>query len=138
MKRRLIVLGLIIVILIALVIAFLINKSDGDVPSDITMIIESDTLTNISATVEITDESGMDNTYNEWFRIDEYVNGQWQELEVIADDEVIWRDIGYKISDKNTLHLDVFWEEIYGELDKGKYRVVKEVNDEYIMAEFSI
>ena len=135
MRKFFVILVLIIIILVIFGVKYLV-KDKNVVYEDITMEVLPETITDVSLTVKITDLSGLDNTYDEWYRIDKLVAGKWQELEKIA--EIKWRDISYKISDKNMLHLDIFFEELYGALDKGEYRVVKKVNDDYLMASFVI
>jgi len=104
---------------------------------DIIITIKEDTLTNDGVTVIITDLTGYDNTYGEWFRIDKKENGNWKELKPIIDNYA-FNLVGYYVNSDNKLELEHDWKWLYGSLSKGKYRIVKEVNNKYIAAEFEI
>lgn len=110
------------------------NKSD-----DNQMIIKDGTLTNVGVTVIITDKDNT-NLYGEWFRIDKKVNGKWNELKGFNNND--WTLQGYATDENGKLELEHNWEHIYGKLEKGTYRLVKEAGTnkkgQYIMVEFSI
>lgn len=100
------------------------------------------TLTNTCATIIITDNISS-HTYGEWFRIDEKVNGKWQEVSRLIDNDN-WLLIGYVADKNNKIELDEDWSYIYGELKPGKYRIVKgyiiknSSKKNYVYAEFTI
>lgn len=104
----------------------------------ITMTIKEGTLTNTSATIIITDTTNNKNTYGSYYRIDKFENNQWQELEIIHKGNHAWTSIGYLVDKDNELEMDINWLVLYGELDKGTYRIVKEVNNKYFKVEFQI
>ena len=103
---------------------------------NISIVIKEDTLTNTSATIIITDLSGNQNTYGEWFRIDKKEYGKWKEVKKIGEAWFVL--IGYMVDENYQLELEQNWKDIYGKLEPGKYRLVKEVNNEYISVEFKI
>lgn len=146
MKKRVIglccVLGLCLIGIIAM---SLIPREAKFVPVEgISMEIVEGTLTNTGATIVITDLSGEDNTYGEWYRIDRMENGKWYELEDIVNGDVSWHMVGYSVGEDNKLTMDVKWEWLYGPLDNGKYRIVKSFISEnpydvrHVAAEFTI
>lgn len=107
----------------------------------LSMIIKDGTLTNTSATIIISDNNP-NHIYGEWFRIDEQINGEWQEVTRLIDNDS-WTLIGYKADKNNKIELEVNWETIYGKLDSGKYRIVKAYtlkngSKKYAYAEFTI
>lgn len=108
------------------------DKLDG-----ISMIIKDGTLTRTSATIIITDTSGKKNEYGEWFRIDKKVNGNWKKLDMKVDDYWI-KLVAHKVDSNNKLEMNLSWKSIYGDLENGEYRLVKEVNNEYFSVEFTI
>lgn len=115
--------------------------------SGVSMTIKNGTLTNTSATVVITDTSGRENVYGSQYRIDKNVNGTWESLKTIDGNdwtEVAWTLIGYHVDKNNLLEMDINWENLYGKLENGQYRIVKDTGFagegtiHYITTEFSI
>lgn len=106
---------------------------------NVSMVIKEGTLTNASAVVVITDLEEH-YVYGAWFRIDEKVDGNWVELEPIVDDYG-FVDLGYLVNQNNTLELKHDWEDLYGKLDAGEYRLVKSVYNQkeiFFSVEFKI
>lgn len=89
------------------------------------MTIEEGTLTKTGATIIIKDISNKNNTFGEEYRIDKYENNEWQELDVVEKGNYGWNDIGYHVGKNNKLELTIDWEWLYGKLEPGKYRLVK-------------
>lgn len=116
-----------------------INDLDG-----VSMAIKSGTLTKEGATIVITDISSRKNIYGEPYRIDKFIDGNWQELEIIFEGNYGWTSIGYLVGGDNKLELEINWKWLYGELIPGKYRIVKDTSisgegtTHYITAEFEI
>lgn len=104
----------------------------------ITMTIKEGTLTRTGATIIITDKSGKNNTYGEYYRIDKKNKDTWEELEVIIEGNYGFNSKGYYIGNDNTLEISHNWEWLYGELEEGIYRIVKEVNNNYFSVSFEI
>ena len=67
-------------------------------------------------------------SYGEWYRIDKFEVDGWQELEPITDDYA-FTDIAWLIGEDNTLEDKVDWFDLYGELEDGRYRLVKRIYD---------
>ena len=102
--------------------------------NDITITIKNGSLTKTGATIIITDISGQKNTYSDWFRIEKNNNG-WKKLE--GNDS--WFNLNsYYIDENNQIIFEHNWKDIYGELDDGKYRLVKKVDNKYISVDFTI
>lgn len=106
------------------------------------MSIKEGTLTPFSASIIILDNNDSPYAYDEWFRIDRKVNEKWEEVSRINNNYIV-RDIAYDIRKNKKLETTVKWGDLYGELKKGEYRLVKKVydndgNDIYISTEFII
>lgn len=128
-----------IFIILTIIIGFMVVgcSKKMDELDEISMIIKDGTLTKIGATIIITDISGNKNEYGEWFRIDKKVNGNWKELDMKVDD--YWINlVAHTVDSNNKLEMNLSWQSIYGDLENGKYRLVKEVNNEYFSVEFTI
>ena len=119
--------------------SFKIDDLDG-----VSMSIKDGTLTNVGATVVITDTSNRENIYGDEYRIDKKEDGKWEMLPIIFEGNYAWNDIGYSAGEDNKLELDINWEWLYGKLESGEYRIVKDTSEagegttHYITAEFVI
>ena len=114
------------------------NVNDLDEVDGVSMVIKEGTLKRDRAMIVITDTSGKNYTYGEEYRIDKYSDGKWEEVDVVVDGNYGWNSIGYHVDDNKELDLDINWKWLYGSLDKGKYRIVKSVNNKYFSVEFMI
>ena len=115
----------------------------------ISMAIKENSLTNKEATVIIKDTNGKGTyVYGNSFRIDKKENNNW-----VAPKETGkncgFEEIAYYVNDEGILELKQNWECMYGSLDAGTYRLVKdiflesdtpstEINKKYISVEFTI
>lgn len=89
------------------------------------------------AIVTIKDINGNSYTYGEWYKIEKLVNGEWKELRTIIDNYG-FNSMGYLVDKDNEVKFVIDWEWLYGELPLGSYRILKEVNNQYISVEFGI
>lgn len=109
----------------------------------VSMIIKEGTLTRKGATIIITDTSNRENVYGESYRIGKKENGKWIALKPIIENYG-FNSIGYLVDEDNKLELDINWEWLYGELENGEYRIVKDAQEvgegtsHYITTEFVI
>ena len=146
-KRILIVLGVFLVIIGIVIMAvlnddYLIKESDIVIADNVTMEIMSDTLTKTSATVVITDLSGSNYTYSKQYTIEKYEDEKWWVIKPLIKNEITTTE-GYSVDENNSLTMNLNWEKKYGELNKGRYRIVIKVSDnwpdgKYTTAEFTI
>ena len=144
-KRVIIVLGVLVllIVLLTLIICFTPREIKNlTLAENITMKIKEGSLTNTGATVIITDLSGDENLdlISKEFKIDYKKNDKWYRLESKIKNEVtvMTTDNAMENGD-NTYTQEINWERYYGKLDKGHYRIVKEVKTNlYIAAEFDI
>lgn len=89
------------------------------------------------ATIIITDTNKNPYTYGEWYKLEIEDNGDWLELEPQIKDYG-FNEIGYIPDDNGEVKFVIDWEKIYGKLQPGSYRIVKEVSNNYIYIPFSI
>lgn len=116
------------------------EKKIQDIYSKVSLSIKENTLNKTGATIIISDISEQKHTYEEWFRIDKKENDYWEELKPI-DDNYGFKDIGLLVGENNQLEINTDWSKIYGELEKGQYRLVKDLYDNsriYLTVEFAI
>ena len=144
-KRVIIVLGVLVlfVVLLALLICFKPKEIKNlNLAENITMKIKEGSLTNTGATVIITDLSGDESVdlINRKFKIDYKKNDKWYRLESKIKNEVtVMTTDNVMENGGNTYTQEINWERYYGKLDKGHYRIVKEVKTNlYIAVEFDL
>ena len=124
--------------------------NDHDLNDVIDISIKEGSLTRNSATIVIKDINKYKIIYGEPFRIDKYQNSTWKEVNKTGENYG-FNDIAYGINEEGIVEIKQDWSHIYGNLDKGIYRLVKEVvfesdipvdNEElynyYIWVEFEI
>lgn len=140
MKKR-IILSIVFLLLFVGLIIYSVIFSYGeaeplDLAENITMEIKEGTLTNKGATVIITDLSGNENTYNNEFRLDRKKNGRWHKM--VKEDPVIVAPGATGKDENNKVEIELNFEAYYGIIEDGHYRIVKEINDKDIAAEFDL
>lgn len=118
------------------------EKKFQDIYSKTSLSIKKDTLTKTGATIVISDVTNQENTYGTWFRIDKKIDSFWEELTPISD-EYGFEEVAYLIGKDNKLEMNTDWSKLYGELEKGEYRLVKNLYDNdnnniYLAVEFTI
>ncbi len=121
---------------------YTVNQGDVNTRSvdNVTMSIKEGTLTKTSATVVIEDKNDEKYNYSSWFRIDKKENQEWKEVKAI-NEEYAFTDLAYIPDEDGRIEMNTDWGNLYGELETGEYRLVKEVYDngkKYIYAEFTI
>lgn len=89
------------------------------------------------ATVIIKDLNVKPYIYGEWYTIEKGKNGGWYEVDTIIDNYG-FNDLGYIPDNNGEIKFTVDWEWLYGELPSGNYRLLKQVNLQYITAQFSV
>ena len=101
---------------------------------NVTISIKNGTLTEEKAVIII---KGI-NECDELYRIDKYEDEKWKEVKEIIDDY----ESNYPLHTRNKngqIELDINWSSRYGKLEKGKYRIVKELaKGKYNSVEFTI
>lgn len=94
---------------------------------DVTMTVEKGTITSTSLTVAFKNNSSSQCLYGEYFGLEKGINGIWYQVPVIIDGNYGFNDIGYKLASKEESEWTVDWEWLYGSLNTGKYRIVKDI-----------
>lgn len=115
----------------------------------ISMAIKENSLTNEEATIIIKDTNGKGTyVYGNSFRIDKKEQDNWVTPKETGKN-CGFDLIAYYVNDEGMLEMKQNWECMYGSLDKGTYRLVKdiflesetpstEINKKYISVEFTI
>lgn len=89
------------------------------------------------ATIIIKDTNKNPYTYGEWYKIEKETDGKWHDVKTIIDN-YSFNDLGYLVDKNNEVKFVIEWKWLYGELPLGSYRILKQVNNQYISIEFGI
>ena len=124
---------------------------DKDLNNIVNMYIKEGSLSKTGATVIIEEDYDYDIIYGQsfWLEKYDYKNHSYEILETIPENNCAFNQPAYKVTPNNKLELKQNWSCMYGELDKGLYRLVKNVsfesdigqenaNEFYIWVEFEI
>ena len=105
--------------------------------ADVSMKIKENTLTDTSMVVIIEDLNEDKYTYGEEFYIEKKDNDRWIKLKPINDDYG-FNEMGYLVGKDNKLEMKQDWLNLYGKLDKGHYRLIKNVYEDNQKLFFSV
>lgn len=119
-----------------------VNNLDG-----VTMTVKEDSVTPSGLTAIIENESDKQCTYGEYFSLEKESAGTWYQVPVILEDNYGFNEIGFDLPPGDVQEWTADWEWLYGKLDAGNYRIVKDILDVrqpgdydtyYLAAEFTI
>lgn len=114
---------------------------------DLSMEVKEESISPQGLTLIFKSESKNEAIYGDYFLLEEKVNGQWYEVPVSFKGDYGFNDIGYSLNKGEKKEHEEDWEWLYGSLDKGHYRIIKDVLDfrktgdfdvYYLGAEFEI
>lgn len=76
-------------------------------------------------TLNVFEKSEKEYDMGSMFYLEKYENGSWNKVKPkIPESEIFWTDVLYTVS-KELVEFNENWEELYGYLNQGKYRIVK-------------
>ena len=115
--------------------------------TDVSLSVESNTLTSKGATFIIKNNSKENYTYGAEYKIQVKKDGQWYDIEL--DQPLAWNSMAYSLISREQREINIDFTYGYGELSKGQYRLVKKVFKEkdipvdetkyqYVYVEFEI
>ena len=103
------------------------DKSDIKVSqNDVIMTIKEGTLTNKSATLVLTNYSDKNFQYGSPYEIEIKKDGEWHKINVKLDFTVP----AFQLSARENKEIEINWENGYGKLEKGTYRIIKGIDYE--------
>ncbi len=111
------------------------NKSEITTVENVSMSIAS--ITPTGATIIIKDNNKPPYVYGSWYKIEKENNGEWFEVKTKTKD-YYFNEIGYEVDKNGEVKFEINWDDLYGTLEPGIYRIVKEVESKYIWVSFGI
>ena len=104
------------------------NKSDIKISqNDVIMTIKEGTLTNNGATLIVTNNSDKNFQYGTPYEIEIKKDGEWHKINV----ELNFTMPVFQLSARENKEIEINWENGYGKLAKGTYRIIKGIDYEY-------
>lgn len=104
------------------------NKSDIKISqNDVIMTIKEGTLTNKSATLVLTNNGDKNFQYGDPYEIEIKKDGEWHKINI----ELYFDMPAFQLSAKESKEIELNWENGYGKLANGTYRIIKEIDYEY-------
>ena len=110
------------------------HKLDGEinsldtVKSNVVLELKSGTLKKTKATFILKNNSNVNITYGNEYKIENKTDDNWQELE----GKLAFNLPAYNLKYMDSVELKLDWKNGYGSLDKGQYRLVKNVSIEKV------
>ena len=110
------------------------HKLDGEinsldtVKSNVVLELKSGTLKKTKATFILKNNSNVNITYGNEYKIEKKTDDNWQELE----GKLAFNLPAYNLKYMDSVELKLDWKNGYGSLDKGQYRLVKNVSIEKV------
>lgn len=127
MKTKFIVISFIMCIILMGCNSYAPSEYKGDTCKTSIISLKDDTLTPTSATIIIAD-TNQNNEYSMEFSIYKKELNKWILMNQ-KKKEVEWETRLFFVDNEGNLELDQNWQNIYGELSKGEYKLVKYVTD---------
>lgn len=152
MKKKYIVFIIFVLFLFIGIVLYVINKNEFYIGKEsnieivdkwISLSIKENTLKNTGATLVLKNDSDVDVIYGNPYEIEIKKDGKWHKIQVMIDFTLP----AYYLKSKETKEIELNWENGYGKLPKGDYRIIKSIDIEkeeeifetfYISAEFTI
>lgn len=112
----------------------------------VTMVVAEGTVSSTGLTVTFVNKSNRNGVYGEYFVLEKKSNGRWDQVPTVINNYG-FTDIGYPLPPGSRRDWSADWSWLYGSLDRGEYRIVKEILDfkgtgdftkHYLSAEFTI
>lgn len=98
------------------------------VPEGISMSVDRDSVSANGALITLLNETDKDIQYGEQYYLQVYKDGKWFDVPYIIED-FGFHDIAYLLGKDNPRNLIVDWKWLYGSLEPGEYRIIKDITD---------
>ncbi|MGM8216599.1 immunoglobulin-like domain-containing protein [Bacillaceae bacterium W0354] len=93
------------------------------------MTVVEGTVSPTGLTVLIEINSDKQCIYGEYFMLEKKIEGEWYQVPIEFEDNYGFNDIGYELNPSDIGEWIVDWDWLYGSLDPGEYRIVKDISD---------
>ncbi|WP_069999945.1 immunoglobulin-like domain-containing protein [Cellulosilyticum sp. I15G10I2] len=94
---------------------------------DVTMTVKEEMASSTGLIVVFENKSDNQCIYGEHFLLEKKINERWYQVPVVIDGNYGFNDIGYDLASGDTREWTVDWNWLYGSLNTGEYRIVKDI-----------
>ncbi len=101
-----------------------INDFDG-----VSMTVREGTVSAAGLTLEFKNTTDSECIYGEYYILEKKIGENWFQVPVALEGEYGFDSIGYMLGPKSDSEWTVDWEWLYGSLEPGSYRIVKDILD---------
>lgn len=120
-----------LLIILTIIIWLIFNKVDNGKKelsiNGVYMSIKDGTLASFTgATFILKNDNNIDMIYGDSYTIEVEKDGKWEKIDVNVD----FNGIAYNLKAKNSKEITINWENTYGKLEFGKYRLIKKISYE--------
>lgn len=114
---------------------------------DVTMRVKEGTVSSGGSTLVFENESDSQCIYGDFYVLEKKISDGWYQVPVAFEGNYGFNSIGYSLESDADSEWPVDWEWLYGGLDTGEYRIIKDILDirstgvyetYYLTAEFTI
>ena len=132
MKKYLKHLIIAILLIVAIIIIWLIFNNDDYGKKElsingVSMSLKDETLASYTgATFILKNDNDIDMIYGDSYTIEVEKDGKWEKIDVKVD----FNSIAYILKAKSSKEITINWENTYGKLELGKYRLIKNISYE--------
>ncbi len=91
--------------------------------------IDVDTVNPRGLNAKIINNTDSNIAYLDYYRIEKKIGSRWCYYDYVNDLGPSWSDMTYIVEPGAVAEVSFYWSEMYGELEAGEYRIVKEYYD---------
>ncbi|GGA67939.1 immunoglobulin-like domain-containing protein [Ornithinibacillus halotolerans] len=95
----------------------------------VSMEVKEGTVTSTGLIVILENTTDKRCVYGEDFSLEKKVDGKWYKVPDVVDGNYGFNDIGFELYKDEVQEWPVDWEWLYGSLEKGEFRIVKDIID---------
>ena len=104
------------------------NGDLGPADGGVVMVAEDGGVTPKSATFSLYNGTGLEIQYGEGYYLEQMVDRDWERCSYITDNWA-FHDVAYSLETGRPAEIRIDWAWLYGTLDRGEYRLVKEIHE---------
>lgn len=95
--------------------------------TDVDMTIVEGSVSPTGLTVNFKNNSGNPYTFGDFFILEKKINDMWYQVPVTVEGDYGFHSIGYSLGAEDSRDFEVDWSWLYGSLEAGEYRIVKDI-----------
>lgn len=103
-----------------------VSKTTIENDTDVSISIKEGSLTTTSAIIVLTNNGSDDYKYDSSYLLEIKKDNEWHNINVSLNFNLI----AYELSPKENVEIEIKWENGYGTLESGEYRLVKNIDKE--------